>query len=150
MSDTQSPQLRPRGRPWVKGQSGNPAGRRRGCRNKATRAAELYLDGESEGLVRLAVERALAGDDMPLRLCLDRTIAPRRERPVAIELPPIRTAADIAPAIGAIAASLAKGAITTGQAAELAQMLDTFMRAVDASEFDRRLSLLERGRGARP
>jgi hypothetical protein len=68
---------------------------------------------------------------------------------VPIELPPIRTAADIAPAIGAIAASLAKGAITTGQAAELAQMLDTFMRAVDASEFDRRLALLERGRAPR-
>jgi hypothetical protein len=152
MSDTQSPlpQRRPRGRPWVKGQSGNPAGRPAGCRNKATRAAEAYLDGESEALVRKAVEEALAGGAVAMRLCLDRTIAPRRERAVPIALPPIRTAADIAPAIGAIAAALAKGAITTGQAAELAQMLDTFMRAVDASEFDRRLSLLERGRGARP
>jgi hypothetical protein len=148
MSDTQSPypQPRPRGRPWVKGQSGNPAGRRRGCRNKATRSAELFLDGETDALVRKAVERALAGDDLPLRLCLDRTIAPRRERPVAIQLPPIRTAADIAPAIAAIAACLAKGTITTGQAAELSKMMDTFVRAVDAVEFDRRLTLLENGR----
>jgi hypothetical protein len=152
MSDTQSenPQRRPRGPPWVKGQSGNPVGRRAGCRNKATRAAELYLDGESEALVRKAVEEALAGGAVAMKLCLDRTIAPRRERAVPIELPPIRTAADIAPAIGAIAASLAKGAITTGQAAELSQMLDTFVRAVDASEFERRLTLLESGRAPGP
>ncbi len=152
MSDTQSeiPQARPRGRPWVKGQSGNPAGRRRGCRNKATRAAELYLDGEAEALVRWAVEQAFAGDPTAMRLCLARTIAPRRERAVPIALPPIRTAADIAPAIAAITAALAKGMITTGQAAELSQMLDTFVRAVDASEFDRRLTLLENGRASHP
>ncbi len=152
MSDTQSeiPQARPRGRPWVKGQSGNPAGRRRGCRNKATRAAELYLDGEAEALVRWAVEQAFAGDPTAMRLCLARMIAPRRERAVPIALPPIRTAADIAPAIAAITAALAKGMITTGQAAELSQMLDTFVRAVDASEFDRRLTLLENGRASHP
>jgi hypothetical protein len=48
MSDTQShkPQHWPRRRSWAKGQSGNPAGRRPKCRNKATRAAELYLDSE--------------------------------------------------------------------------------------------------------
>jgi hypothetical protein len=82
MSDTQSlqPQHRPRGRPWVKGQSGNPAGRPAGCRNKATRAAELYLDGESEALVRKAVEEALAGGAVAMKLCLDRTIAPRARR----------------------------------------------------------------------
>jgi len=82
MSDTQSvdSQPRPRGRPWVKGQSGNPAGRRPGCRNKATRAAEMYLDGEAEALIRLAVTQAFAGDPAALKLCLARTVAPRRER----------------------------------------------------------------------
>jgi hypothetical protein len=74
----QNRQYRPRGRPFAKGQSGNPAGRRRGCRNKATRAAEAYLDGEAETLARKAVELALAGNALALRLCLERTIAPRR------------------------------------------------------------------------
>ena len=32
---------------FVKGQSGNPAGRAAGCRNKATRIAEALLDGMS-------------------------------------------------------------------------------------------------------
>ena len=44
-----------------KGQSGNPKGRRTGVRNKATEAAEQFLDGEAEALARRAVELALEG-----------------------------------------------------------------------------------------
>jgi hypothetical protein len=40
--------------------------------------------------------------------------------------------------------------ITTGQAAELSQMLDTFVRAVDAVEFERRLSAIEKRLVRRP
>jgi hypothetical protein len=140
--------IRNRARAGGRGSRGSPAIRPGGGRgrNKATRTAEMYLDGEAEALVRKAVELAFAGDPAAMRLCLARTIAPRRERPVAIALPPIRCDADIAPAIAAITEALAKGVITTGQAAELSQMLDTFVRAVDASEFDRRLTLLENGR----
>ena len=47
ISETQQePQYRPRGLPWQKGQSGNPAGRRKGSRNKATLMAAPYLDGD--------------------------------------------------------------------------------------------------------
>jgi hypothetical protein len=66
-----------RGR-FVKRQSGNPTGQPRGSMNRATRAAELLLDGEATALTRKAVELALAGDPAALRLCLDRTVASRR------------------------------------------------------------------------
>src|SRR5579859_7991382 len=108
----------PRGRPWLKGQSGNPAGRRRGSRNRATLAAERLLDGEAEALTRKAVEMALAGDPVALRLCLERTVALRRERAVPIVLPRIASAADLAPAMDAVAGALASGAITAAQAGE--------------------------------
>src|SRR5271169_2371069 len=63
MSDDISPKLlvRARGRPFEKGRSGNPGGRRRGSRNKATLAAAALLAGESEASTRKAVEMALAG-----------------------------------------------------------------------------------------
>ena len=40
----------------------NPAGRRLGCRNKATMAAQVLLVGEAERLTRKVVEAALGGD----------------------------------------------------------------------------------------
>jgi len=147
MSDLipQKPQYRPRGRPWPKGQSGNPAGRRRGSRNKATMMAALYLDGEAEGLVRKAVEMAYAGDALALRLCLERTLAPRRDRPEPFRLPPVESAADLAPAMAAVMTAAARGVITTGQAAEMASVIATRLRAIEAAEFDRHLTALEYG-----
>ena len=134
---------RGRGRPFVKGQSGNPAGRPPRFRSRSTRAAEIMLDGEAEALTRTAVDLALGGDATALRLCLERVIAPRRERPVQLALPPIRNMADVADAMAAITAAVARGGVTPGEAAELAKLVDTSVRAIEASDFDKRLTLLE-------
>jgi hypothetical protein len=138
-----------RGRPFPKGQSGNPAGRPRGSSNPATRAAELLLDGEATALTRKAVELALAGDQAALRLCLDRTVAPRRERAVELALPPIRGADDILAAIKVVSGAVGRGAITPGEGFTLSQMMETFLRAIDASDFESRLRQLEEDQAAR-
>lgn len=44
------------------GQSGNPAGKPKGSRNKATLAAETLLDGEAETITRKVIELAKPGD----------------------------------------------------------------------------------------
>jgi Family of unknown function (DUF5681) len=94
MADGLSPKLpgRGRGRPYEKGRSGNPAGRRTGSRNKATLAAAALLAGESEALTRRAVEFALGRDPTAMRLCLERILPPCRERTVKFALPPIESA----------------------------------------------------------
>ena len=51
-----------RGKPFKPGVSGNPKGRPRGSRSKATVLAQELLDGEAEGLARKVIELALAGD----------------------------------------------------------------------------------------
>jgi hypothetical protein len=140
---------RARGRPFPKGQSGNPAGRPRGSSNRATRAAEMLLDGEAAALTRKAVELALAGDQAALRLCLDRTVAPRRERAVELALPPIRGADDILAAIKVVSGAVGRGAITPGEGFTLSQMIETFLRAIDASDFEGRLRELEEDQAAR-
>ena len=73
---------------------GNP-GRKLGSRNKATVAVEALLDGEAEKLTRKAIEMALAGDTVAMRLCLDRLCPPRRTRPIELELPKVETAGDV-------------------------------------------------------
>jgi len=139
---------RGRGRPFPKGQSGNAAGRPRGSSNRATRAAELLLDGEASALTRKAVELALAGDQAALRLCLDRTVAPRRERAVELALPPIRDAGDILGAIKVVTGAVGRGAITPSEGFTLSQMIETFLRAIDASDFENRLRELEESQAA--
>jgi hypothetical protein len=128
---------------FVKGESGNPAGRAVGCRNQATRIAEALLDGDVEALTRKAVSLALDGDPSAMRLCFDRIIAPRRARPVHLDLPPIADAADIAAAMAAITAAVAEGAITPGEGAEVGMIVETYLRALEASDFERRLKALE-------
>jgi Family of unknown function (DUF5681) len=131
-----------------KGQSGNPAGRPPGVRNKATETAEMLLDGEADALTRKAVELALDGDSTALRLCLERIIPPRRGRPVRLGLPPVRTAADLGSTMAAITTAAAEGAITPGEAAELARVVEIFVRATETSDFERRLRQLEARRDA--
>jgi hypothetical protein len=132
-----------RGRPFRRGESGNPAGRPLGSRHKATLAAEALLDGEVEALTRKAVEMALAGDGTALRLCLDRILPPRRERPVNFKLPRLQAPGDAAEAMAALAGAVASAEITPGEAAELAKLVEAFVRALEASEFDQRLRTIE-------
>src|SRR5437870_7348338 len=137
------PRGRVRGRPFEKGQTGNPAGRRTGSRNKTTIAAAALLAGEAESLTRKAVELALVGDPTALRLCIERVLPQCRGRAVNFALPPIESAADIAGAMKAVTSALARGMITPAEAATIAAVVDTFVRAIETSDFERRLRLVE-------
>jgi|SRR5271165_2804994 len=128
---------------FVKGQSGNPAGKPPGCRNRASRTAEALLDNEAEVLTRKVMEFALDGDPTAMRLCFERIVAPRRGRPVQLDLPPIANAADITAAMAAVTAAVVGGVITPAEGAEVAKVVDTYVRAIEASDFDRRLKALE-------
>ena len=141
---------RRRGRSFAKGCSGNPAGRPAGARNKATLAAEALLDGEAEALTRRAVARALAGSDRALQLCLDRILAPRRQRAAPFALPPIRSAADLAATLHSILSAVAEGRLTTGEACELSHVVQTFINAIETSDFERRLQAIEARGAAQP
>ena len=136
-------------RKFQKGQSGNPKGRRKGCRNRKTLMAELLLDGEAEKLTRKAIDLALGGSESALRLCLDRLIAPRREPRVPFALPPIAGPEDIIKAMAAITGAVADGNLSPGEAYALSQTVDTFLRAIDARDFERRLTRLEAADGSR-
>ena len=119
---------------FQKGRSGNPAGKPKGARHRATLAAEALLDGEAEALTRKAVELALAGDVIALRLCLERILSPRRQRPVTFTFPVLRSAADSAAAMAALLAAVADGHIGLAEASEAAKLVDAFVRASEVTE----------------
>jgi hypothetical protein len=121
---------RGRGRPFEKGNAGRP----RGARNCATIAAEALLDGEAEALTRKAVELALSGDPIALKLCLDRILPPRRERAVVLDLPTLRTPGDAGEVSAAILAAVTTGQLTLGEASELAKLVAVHVAALESSE----------------
>jgi hypothetical protein len=89
---TKSPPKNKLSPPWKPGQSGNPKGRPKGSRNRVSVACDELLDGEAEKLTRKAIEMALGGDNTAMRLCLERICPPRKERPINLSLPNLKTA----------------------------------------------------------
>ena len=135
-----------RGKPFPPGQSGNPLGRPRGARNQATLAAEALLDGEALQLTRKAIELGKSGNLAALRLCLDRIVPPRKDRPLFFEMPRLEKAEDATKAMAAIAAAVANGSLTLSEAAEVSKIVETFVHALEATELDRRLRAVEEQR----
>ena len=121
-----------RGRPFQPGQSGNPAGKPKGARNRSTLAAEALLDGEAEGLTRKAIELALGGDAAALRLCLERLLPPRKERLLTFSIPEIVDADGVPVAINAVLQGVAKGELTLSEAAAISSLI----RALCAMAFE--------------
>jgi hypothetical protein len=66
-------------------------------------ALEALLDGQAEAITRKAVEMALEGDTTAMRLCMDRILPARKERPVMFALPKLETAGDAVKATAALA-----------------------------------------------
>ena len=124
------------------GQSGNPNGRPKGSRNAATLALESLLDGEA--LTRKAVELALTGDIAALRLCLDRILPPRKDRPVSFEMLPINNADDARAASAALLAAVASGDLTPSEASEVGKLIDGYVRSIEVTEVLARLDKLEK------
>jgi hypothetical protein len=68
---------------------------------------------------------------------------------VPFELPLLEKPADGAAAAAKIAAGVASGELTPSEAAELAKVIDVYVRAIDSKGFDERLTQLEQEIAAR-
>jgi hypothetical protein len=133
-----------RGRPFAKGVSGNPAGKPKGTRHRATQAVELLLAGQLEAITRKCIERAIEGDATALRLCLDRLAPPPRERAVRVPLK-ASTAREIQAAMERISEAVGEGELTPAEGQRLAGMLDLQRRVLDSVELEERVRRLETG-----
>ena len=128
---------------FTPGVSGNPAGKPRGTRHKATRAVEALLEGEAEGLTRKAIEMALRRDGPALRLCLDRIAPPRKDAPVSFDLPPVKSASDAVTASSALLDAVAIGEVTPDEAGRVMALLTAHKALVETADLEQRIEALE-------
>lgn len=128
---------------FARGNQIGVAGRPQGSRHKVSLQVEALLGGEAEKLTRKAIEKALEGDTVALRLCLDRLAPPRRTPSVDVELPPLETPADAIKAMSALASAVTSGNISPSEAAELGKLVDSFVRAIETHDLAARIAALE-------
>jgi Family of unknown function (DUF5681) len=125
------------------GESGNPAGRPRGARNKRTLATESMFDDNGPEIIRQLIDLAKDGDIAAIRLCVDRICPRPRDRPVTFELPHVRSAADAIAAIGAIMEAIGDGDLSPHEAAELTKVVAGLSHAIVTAELEQRLRGVE-------
>lgn len=125
------------------GESGNPAGRPLGSRNKL---GEQFVKALAEDFAAHGVDviSAVRRDKPDAYL---RTIAtvlpPAKSRSVAIDLGELKTAADNLAAFQIILKATSTGDLTLDEAQALAELVNAHGRALDLVEYDERLRKLE-------
>lgn len=125
------------------GQSGNPAGRPAGSRNKAINMLLALMDNDAPEITRAVIDAAKGGDLMAAKIILDRLIPPAKERPVNVDLPDTKTAQGIAAAQDAILQAVAGGDLLPGEGQTLSVILEGKRRAIETQELADRITKLE-------
>lgn len=126
------------------GQSGNPAGRPKGCRNKATQAVLALMEGAGEQIVQAVIRAAQSGDLAAAKMVIDRLAPPARERLVSLpDLPDTGTLAGIDQASQVILEAAASGDLTPGEASTLSGIVEVRRRVLETRELGDRLEALE-------
>ncbi|PNE09908.1 MAG: hypothetical protein CR217_17360 [Beijerinckiaceae bacterium] len=116
---------------FQKGQSGNPAGKPKGARHKATILAERLMQDDVEMIVNAVLTAARNGDMMAAKIILDR-IAPVR-RSTSFDLPRIEGWADVGAARAALLDAVADGDLTAAEAVDLFKLAEKVARSREAA-----------------
>ena len=122
--------------------SGN-SGRPRGSRNKATLAIESLLQGQAEALTQTVVTKALEGDSLALRLCMERIAPAPKDQPVSFSLPNMNNALDASEVAGSVLKAVSEGELTPVEATRVMGLIDSYRRTLELTEIEQRLQALE-------
>ncbi|HWU02434.1 MAG TPA: hypothetical protein VN222_06835 [Novosphingobium sp.] len=118
-------------------------GKTLGARHRVTRAVEAMLEGQHAALTQVAIKKALDGDTIALRLCLDRLAPVRKDAPIVLALPTVRSAADVVEASAMVLEAVASGEITPDDGARVMALLSAHRAIIETQDHERRIAALE-------
>jgi hypothetical protein len=107
---------------FAPGRSGNPAGRPKGARNRATLAAEALFADNAEALARKLVDSGLGGDGQAMRFLIARLLPPAKDRPITLDVAPGKEG-DLVHLHGLVIRAMADGEITPHEALAAARVI---------------------------
>ena len=102
---------------------------------------------QAEAVLQQVLTAALAGDLRAAEVILARVWAPRKGRPLRIDLPRVASADDLLRASEAIVAAVGEGALTPEEAKDLASVLEVHRAAIATLDLEARLAKLENNDG---
>lgn len=126
---------------WLPGQSGNPAGRPRGSRNKRTELVEEFAK-EGSALARVVMDKALAGDMQAANIALARLSPPLRARAEKVEFE-LTPDAPLTTQAQQILTAISEGNIDPETGQLLINCISSFASLKATDELEARLSALE-------
>ncbi len=127
---------------FVKGVSGNPAGKPRGTINKTTKLRRS-LEKDLPSILTAMVEQAKQGDTTAAKLLLDRVLPALRPVDPAT---PIQLGETLTESGQAIVSALSAGQLGANQAAQLLTAIGTLAKIHEVDELTRRVEQLEKAR----
>ena len=119
------------------------AGRPKGARNKKTIAITSLLEGQAEALTQTAVTKALEGDSVALRLCIERIAPAPKDQPVTFNLTKMHNAMDASEFAGSVLTAVSDGELTPIEATRVMSLIDSYRRTLELTEIEQRLQALE-------
>jgi len=123
--------------------SNGNVGKPRGARNKKTLAIESLLEGQAEALTQTAISKALEGDGLALRLCMERIAPAPKDKSVSFPLPEINGAMDASKAASSVLTAVSEGELTPIEATRVMGLIDSYRRTMELTEIEERLQTLE-------
>lgn len=128
---------------FTKGRSGNPRGKVKGTKNKATVVAEMLLHGELENICRRLIQEAITGNMQAIKMVLDRVLPAKRDTPIVIDLPKLENSSDALQAIASITTAVSEGKLTVSEGESLSRMIDVYVKAIEIHDCELRISKVE-------
>ena len=123
--------------------SAGNSGRPRGSRNKATIAIEDLIEGQAEALTQTVIKKALEGDSVALRLCMERIAPPPKDAAITFSMPIMSNAMDASVAAGSVLKAVSEGELTPIEATRVMGLIDSYRRTLELTEIEQRLQALE-------
>ena len=128
---------------FQKGVSGNPSGKPKGARHRATLLAESLLANEVQDICAAVVAEAKKGNMQAAKIVLDRLLPSRKDCPITLELLEMQTGSDLSKAMACIVNAVASGKITPSEGEAVASIINIHAKTIELVEFEQRLIALE-------